>query len=61
MTTQELQQIIDYTKETEEALCNWDMDSLAMQTELPKLHQTIEQLMKASSDRDAHSAGSIYG
>ena len=52
MTTEELQQIIDYIKECEEALANFDMDSLAMQTELPKLHQTIEQLMKASSDSD---------
>ena len=52
MTTTQLQQIIDYVKETEEALANWDMDSLAMQTELPKLHQTIEQLMKASADSD---------
>jgi len=52
MTTQELQQIVDYIKETEEALSNWDMDSLAMQTELPKLHQTIEQLMKAGADSD---------
>lgn len=52
MTTKQLQQIIDYTKETEEALCNWDMDSLAMTTELPILHQTIEQLMKASAEED---------
>lgn len=35
MTTEELQQLIDYIKETEEALANWDMDNLAMQTELP--------------------------
>ncbi|MEK0337502.1 MAG: hypothetical protein QQN41_08730 [Nitrosopumilus sp.] len=35
MTTNQLQQIIDYTKETEEALHNWDMDGLAMTPELP--------------------------
>ncbi len=52
MTTTQLQQIIGYIKETEEALANWDMDSLAMQTELPTPHQTIEQLMRASADSD---------
>ena len=52
MKTEQLQQIIDYIKETEEALVNWDMDRLAMTTELPILHQTIEQLMKASAESD---------
>jgi len=41
MTTNQLQQIIDYIKETEEALVNWDMDSLAMTTELPILIQNF--------------------
>ncbi|MEK0337965.1 MAG: hypothetical protein QQN41_11085 [Nitrosopumilus sp.] len=52
MTPEQLQNTINYVNETEEALANWDMDSLAMTTELPILHQTIEQLMKASSDSD---------
>ena len=52
MTPKQLQKIIDYIKECEEALVNWDMDSLAMQTELPILHQTIEKLMQASADSD---------
>ena len=39
MTAEELHHLIDYVKETEEALHNWDMDSLAMQTELPKTDQ----------------------
>lgn len=50
MTPNQLQQIIDYATETEEALYEFDMDRLAMQTELPILHQTIEKLIKASAD-----------
>jgi len=52
MTTEELQQIIGYAKEIEEALYEWDMDGLAMTTELPMLHQTIEKLMKASEESE---------
>jgi len=52
MTTEELQQIVDYAKETEEALYEWDKDGLAMTTELPMLHQTIEKLMKASAESE---------
>lgn len=35
MTPNQLQQTIDYIQEIEEALYEWDMDGLAMQTELP--------------------------
>lgn len=37
MTPEQLQHLIDYIKEIEEALHNWDMDSLAMRTELPTI------------------------
>ncbi len=35
MTPNQLQQTIDYIQEIEEALYKWDMDGLAMKTELP--------------------------
>ena len=53
MTTEELHKLIDYVKECEEALVNWDMDGLAMQTELPILHQHIERLMQESAKTDS--------
>jgi hypothetical protein len=44
--------IADYVKKLEEDLVEWDYDHIAMQTELPYLHQIIQRLMDATYKTD---------
>ena len=52
MAKTELQQIIDYVKELEEELYEWDEGVTSWQIELPKLHRTIARLMEMSAASD---------
>ena len=45
MTKSQLKQLTDYIKDLAERLVEWDYDHIAMQTELPKIYETIKLLM----------------
>ncbi len=49
MTTEELQEIIDFVNESTEALYEYDGDADTWQIELAKLHDIIVSLMDASA------------
>ena len=49
MTTEELQQIVDFVNETEEMLVEHDGDFATWNVELTKLHDIIKRLMDASA------------
>lgn len=44
----QIRQIVNYVKELEKGLVEWDYDHIAMQAELPYLYQVIKQLMDAT-------------
>jgi len=50
MTTEELQQIIDFVNEAEEMLVEHDGDFARWNVELTKLHDIIVRLMDASAE-----------
>jgi len=52
MEKPEIKQIGAYLKDLEEGLVEWDYDNLAMQTEYPKLYETIQRLMQATLETD---------
>ena len=45
MLKPQIKEISEYLKDLEEGLYEWDYDRIAMQTEWPKLYQTIKLLM----------------
>ena len=49
MTTDQLQQIVDFVNETEEMLVEYDGDFVTWNVELTKLHDIIKRLMDASA------------
>lgn len=52
MTKTEIKQTAAYIKDLEEGLVEWDYDNLAMQTEHPILHETIQRLTQATFETD---------
>lgn len=48
MDTNKIKEIGDYLLELEHGLYEWDLNQIAMETEYPRLYETIKNLMDAT-------------